>query len=41
LIDGGYATDPDYAGKVATIANSSMMRQALDALKKTTFLPTP
>jgi peptidoglycan hydrolase FlgJ len=41
LIEGGYATDPDYAGKVAAIANSSMMRQALDALKKSTSLPTP
>ncbi|GLQ47364.1 flagellar rod assembly protein/muramidase FlgJ [Dyella lipolytica] len=41
LIEGGYATDPDYAGKVAAIANSSMMRGALDALKKTTSLPTP
>jgi flagellar protein FlgJ len=41
LIEGGYATDPDYAGKVAAIANSSMMRDALDALKKTTSLPTP
>jgi peptidoglycan hydrolase FlgJ len=41
LIDGGYATDPDYAGKVAAIANSSLMRNALDALKKAAFLPTP
>lgn len=41
LIEGGYATDPDYAGKVSAIANSSMMRDALDALKKTTSLPTP
>jgi peptidoglycan hydrolase FlgJ len=41
LINGGYATDPDYAGKVAAIANSSVMRQALDALKKTTSPPTP
>jgi flagellar protein FlgJ len=41
LIQGGYATDPDYAGKVANIANSSMMRQALDALKKVTAGPTP
>lgn len=40
LIEGGYATDPDYAGKVAAIANSSMMRDALDALKKTTSMPT-
>jgi peptidoglycan hydrolase FlgJ len=41
LTDGGYATDPDYAGKVAAIANSSLMRNALDALKKAAFLPTP
>jgi peptidoglycan hydrolase FlgJ len=41
LTDGGYATDPDYAEKVAAIANSPVMRQALDALKKTTSLPTP
>jgi peptidoglycan hydrolase FlgJ len=39
LVQGGYATDPEYAGKVAAIANSSMMRQALDALKKTPGLP--
>jgi flagellar protein FlgJ len=39
LIDGGYATDPDYAGKVAAIANSSVMREALDALKKSAGLP--
>jgi flagellar protein FlgJ len=41
LIEGGYATDPDYAGKVAAIANSSMMRDALDALKKSLSPPTP
>lgn len=41
LVDGGYATDPDYAGKVAALANSSVMRQALDALKKTPSPPTP
>ena len=41
LTEGGYATDPDYAGKVAAIANSSMMRDALGALKKMTSLPTP
>jgi peptidoglycan hydrolase FlgJ len=39
LIEGGYATDPDYAGKVAAIANSPMMRQALDALKKIPGMP--
>jgi len=41
LIEGGYATDPDYAGKVTAIADSSLMRNALDALKKAAFLPTP
>jgi len=41
LLNGGYATDPDYASKVASIANSSMMRQALDALKKVVSMPTP
>ncbi|GLQ99935.1 flagellar assembly peptidoglycan hydrolase FlgJ [Dyella mobilis] len=41
LIEGGYATDPSYASKVAAIANSPMMRQALDALKKSVSLPTP
>lgn len=40
LVDGGYATDPDYAAKVAAIANSSVMRQALDALKKSISVPT-
>jgi len=40
LVDGGYATDPEYAAKVAAIANSSVMRQALDALKKTVTVPT-
>jgi peptidoglycan hydrolase FlgJ len=39
LIEGGYATDPEYAGKVAAIANSPMMRQALDALKKMPGMP--
>ncbi|GAB2564012.1 flagellar assembly peptidoglycan hydrolase FlgJ [Dyella jejuensis] len=41
LIEGGYATDPDYAGKVAAIANSSMMRNALSALKNADPVPTP
>jgi flagellar protein FlgJ len=41
LLDGGYATDPDYAAKVATIANSSIMRQALDALKNAVSVPKP
>jgi flagellar protein FlgJ len=39
LVEGGYATDPEYAGKVAAIANSSVMRQALDALKKSVGVP--
>jgi flagellar protein FlgJ len=39
LIDGGYATDPAYAGKVAAIANGSVMRDALQALKKSVGLP--
>jgi flagellar protein FlgJ len=39
LVEGGYATDPEYAGKVAAIANSSVMRQALDALKKAGGVP--
>ena len=39
LVEGGYATDPSYAGKVAAIANSSVMRQALDALKKSVGVP--
>ncbi|GLQ86793.1 flagellar assembly peptidoglycan hydrolase FlgJ [Dyella flagellata] len=39
LVEGGYATDPQYAGKVAAIANSSAMRQALDALKKSVGMP--
>jgi peptidoglycan hydrolase FlgJ len=41
LVDGGYATDPDYATKLSAIANSSMMRQALDALKNATSVPKP
>jgi len=39
LMEGGYATDPQYAGKVAALANSSVMRQALDALKKSAGVP--
>ena len=39
LVEGGYATDPAYAGKVAAIANSGTMRQALEALKKTVGVP--
>ncbi|WP_114241647.1 flagellar assembly peptidoglycan hydrolase FlgJ [Dyella sp. C9] len=33
LINGGYATDPDYARKLVSIANSPAMRDALGALK--------
>ncbi|MDO1528343.1 flagellar assembly peptidoglycan hydrolase FlgJ [Fulvimonas sp. R45] len=33
LVQGGYATDPDYAGKLAALADSPAMRQALAALK--------
>jgi len=39
LVEGGYASDPEYAGKVAAIANSGVMRQALDALKKSVGVP--
>jgi peptidoglycan hydrolase FlgJ len=39
LVDGGYATDPGYASKIATIANSPGMRQALEALKNSLQLP--
>lgn len=41
LVDGGYATDPEYAGKVAAIANGAVMREALAAFKKSVNLPTP
>jgi flagellar protein FlgJ len=41
LVAGGYATDPEYAGKVAAIANSGAMRQALEALKKSVGVPNP
>lgn len=40
LVKGGYATDPAYAQKIAAIANSDIMRKALDALKNTAGLPT-
>jgi len=39
LIDGGYATDPTYVAKITTIANSPLMRQALEGLKKLVALP--
>lgn len=40
LVQGGYATDPSYAHKIAVIANSPAMRQALDALKNGAGAPT-
>ncbi|WP_430391057.1 flagellar assembly peptidoglycan hydrolase FlgJ [Dyella sp. 20L07] len=39
LVNGGYATDPAYAQKLAAIANSPAMREALDALKKVAAKP--
>jgi flagellar protein FlgJ len=33
LVDGGYATDPSYAQKLAAIANGPVMKQALAALE--------
>ncbi|GLQ93823.1 flagellar assembly peptidoglycan hydrolase FlgJ [Dyella acidisoli] len=39
LVEGGYATDPAYAAKVTAMANSGVMRQALEALKKTGGVP--
>lgn len=41
LVNGGYATDPAYAQKLAAIANSPAMRDALDALKKVANSPNP
>ena len=40
LINGSYATDPAYATKIAAIADSPVMRQALAALKNAVHLPT-
>jgi flagellar rod assembly protein/muramidase FlgJ len=40
LVSGGYATDPAYASKIAAIANSPAMRQALAALKNVGATPT-
>ncbi|TAL86741.1 MAG: flagellar assembly peptidoglycan hydrolase FlgJ [Rhodanobacter sp.] len=40
LVEGGYATDPNYATKVAAVANSPVMRKALAALKNAVNLPT-
>ncbi|HET6433846.1 flagellar assembly peptidoglycan hydrolase FlgJ [Dyella sp.] len=39
LVQGGYATDPAYAHKIAAIANGPAMRQALDALKNGVTTP--
>jgi flagellar protein FlgJ len=39
LISGGYATDPSYAAKITSIANSPAMRQALQALKNLVTAP--
>jgi flagellar protein FlgJ len=41
LVNGGYATDPAYAQKLAAIANSPAMRDALEALKKVANAPNP
>ncbi|WP_243047655.1 flagellar assembly peptidoglycan hydrolase FlgJ [Dyella sp. RRB7] len=41
LVNGGYATDPAYAQKLAAIANSPAMRDALAALKKVANTPNP
>jgi len=41
VIAGGYATDPSYASKVAAIANSDGMRQALEALKQSVSAAIP
>jgi len=40
LVNGGYATDPSYVHKLAAIANSPQMREALNALKSMGGLPT-
>lgn len=40
LVQGGYATDPAYARKIAAIADSPAMRQALSALKNVADVPT-
>lgn len=40
LVQGGYATDPAYARKIAAIADSPAMRQALSALKNAADVPT-
>jgi flagellar protein FlgJ len=40
LVQGGYATDPGYAEKIAAVASSPVMREALAALKNSANLPT-
>ena len=40
LVQGGYATDPAYAEKLAAIADSGTMRAALAALKNAAGVPT-
>ncbi|RDI97721.1 flagellar assembly peptidoglycan hydrolase FlgJ [Dyella solisilvae] len=37
LVNGGYATDPEYAQKIVAIANSPQMRDALDAIRRETL----
>ena len=41
LVRGGYATDPGYAAKIAAIAASPQMREALATLKNPADLPNP
>jgi flagellar protein FlgJ len=41
LVSGGYATDPSYAAKLAAIANSPAMQQALASLKNAAATPIP
>ena len=41
LVSGGYATDPGYAAKIAAVAASPQMREALAALKNPADLPNP
>ncbi|HWU78164.1 MAG TPA: flagellar assembly peptidoglycan hydrolase FlgJ [Rhodanobacter sp.] len=41
LVSGSYATDPSYASKIAAIADSPTMKNALAALKNVVNLPTP
>ena len=40
LVSGGYASDPDYAEKIAAVADSDTMSRALAALKNTAGVPT-